>query len=85
MYNIFSITRTSVFVMPCFFVGGKRHAKSTSLLPYFAALVLHQQLIVSLGKSFPQYLPVCPNFLTVSRFLSSGREVSAIVKYIKGL
>jgi len=38
MYNILSIGRTSVFVMPCFLVGGKRHAKSTSLLPYFTML-----------------------------------------------
>jgi hypothetical protein len=30
------------------------------------------------GKSFSQYLPLGPNFLTVSRFVSSGREVLAI-------
>jgi hypothetical protein len=40
MYNILSIGRASVFVMPCFLVGGKRHVKSASLLPYFAKLPL---------------------------------------------
>ncbi len=31
--------RTDVFVMPSFFMDGKRHAKFTSLLPYFINLV----------------------------------------------
>jgi len=39
MYNILSFGRASVFVMLCcFLVGGKRHVKSTSLLPDFAKL-----------------------------------------------
>jgi hypothetical protein len=40
---------------------------------------------LSLGKSFAQYLPVCPSLRTVSGFLFSCREVSAIMKYINGL
>ncbi len=36
-----------MFVMPSFFVGGKRHAKSTSLLPYFVNFVTKENTAVA--------------------------------------